>query len=142
MQWDIADAEIKIPSVANFELSKVLHCKPRVCQNRAMHASLTARDSFLSNFYLSCPFSSICSKPSHHFFLTLCLVEQVATWAHGIRLVTLLYVTARQLIQVTVLNARRMCKHVPKLVIVFHSIVSDIHLYFDRLHFNVVLNQK
>ena len=35
----------------------------------AMHATLTARDFFLANFYLSCPFTCIFCKASPKFFL-------------------------------------------------------------------------
>ena len=45
-QWGTADAQIKVPSAENLELSCVLALKPGVGQNIAMHASPTAR-SFL-----------------------------------------------------------------------------------------------
>ena len=46
-QWGTADAEIKIPSVENPELTNALPLKPGVCQNIAMHASPTTRNFFL-----------------------------------------------------------------------------------------------
>ena len=46
-QWGTADAEIKVPSVENSELPKVLPLKPGVGQNIAMHASSTAMNFFL-----------------------------------------------------------------------------------------------
>ena len=42
-------AEIKVPSVENPKLSKVLSSKPGAGQNIAMHASPTARNFFLSS---------------------------------------------------------------------------------------------
>ena len=46
---------------------KVLSLKPGVGQYIAMHASLTARDFFLANFYPSGPFTCIFSKLSKVF---------------------------------------------------------------------------
>ena len=48
---------------------KVLPLKPGVGQYIAMHATLTARDFFLANFYPSCPFIRIFSKTFPKFFL-------------------------------------------------------------------------
>ena len=48
---------------------KVLPLKAGVGQYLAMHATLTARDFFLANFYPSGPFTSIFSKTSPKFFL-------------------------------------------------------------------------
>ena len=62
-QWGAADAGIKVPSVENTEL-KVLPLKPGVGQYIAIHATLTARDFFLANFYPSSPFIYIFSKVS------------------------------------------------------------------------------
>ena len=60
LQQGTADAEIKIPSAENPELSEFLPLKPGVAdQNIAMHASHTARNSSLSNFYSPNPFSII-----------------------------------------------------------------------------------
>ena len=42
---------------------EVLTSKPGVCQYIATHATLTARDFFLANFYPSGPFTCIFSKP-------------------------------------------------------------------------------
>ena len=47
----------------------VLHLKAGVGQYIATHATLTARDFFLANFYPSGPFTSIFSETSHEFFL-------------------------------------------------------------------------
>ena len=47
----------------------VLPLKPGVGQYVAMHATLTARDIFLANFYPSGPFTRIFSKTSPKFFL-------------------------------------------------------------------------
>ena len=52
-QWGTEDAEIKDPSVENQELKG----SPFKAWYIAMHATLTARDFFLANFYLSGPFS-------------------------------------------------------------------------------------
>ena len=57
-QWGAADAEIKVPSDEN-----------TVGQYIAMHATLTARNFFLANFYPSGPFTCIFSKTSPEFFL-------------------------------------------------------------------------
>ena len=48
---------------------KVLPLKPGVGQCIGMHATLTARDFFLANFYPSDPFTCIFSKPLPRFFL-------------------------------------------------------------------------
>ena len=42
-QWDTTDAEIKVPSVENGDLTNVLCLKPEVGQNIATYASPTAR---------------------------------------------------------------------------------------------------
>ena len=47
----------------------VLPLKPRGGQERAIHATLTARDFFLANFYPSGPLICIFSKTSPEFFL-------------------------------------------------------------------------
>ena len=57
-QWAAADAEIKVPSVENREL-KVLLSKPAVGQYIAIHATITARELFLANFYPSSPSTGI-----------------------------------------------------------------------------------
>ena len=65
-----ADAEIKVPSDENTELKgspfwdvvnalSPVSLKPGVGQYVAMHATLTARDFFLANFYHSGPFTCI-----------------------------------------------------------------------------------
>ena len=48
---------------------KVVPLKPGVGQYIAMHATLTARDFFLANFYPSCPSICIFFKTSPEFFL-------------------------------------------------------------------------
>ena len=58
-RWGAADAEIKVPSDENTELEG----SPGVGQHIAMHATLTARDFFLNNFYPSGSFTCIFSKP-------------------------------------------------------------------------------
>ena len=60
--------EIKSHAVRTQSL-KVLPLKPRVDQHIAMHATLTAGDFFLANFYPSDPFTCIFSKTSPEFFL-------------------------------------------------------------------------
>ena len=59
-QWGAADAEVKVPSDEN-----------TVGQYIAMHATLTARNFFLANFYPSGPFTCIFSKTSSRFFPVL-----------------------------------------------------------------------
>ena len=51
---------------------KVLLLKPGVGQYIAMHATLTARDFFLANFYPSSPFTCIFSKPLPSFSCVSC----------------------------------------------------------------------
>ena len=67
LQWGIADAEIKVPSDENTELKD----SPFEAWTKYidMHATLTARDFFLANFYPSGPFTCIFSKISPEFFL-------------------------------------------------------------------------
>ena len=50
---------------------KVLPLKPGVGQYKAIHATLTAKDFFLANFYPSGPFNCIFSKPLQSFFPVL-----------------------------------------------------------------------
>ena len=50
--WGATDAEIKIPSVENTEL-ECFPFKPGIGQCIAKHATRTARDFFLANFYPS-----------------------------------------------------------------------------------------
>ena len=50
----------------------VLPLKPGVGQYIAMHSMLTARDFFLVNFYPSCPFTCIFSKPLASFSCVSC----------------------------------------------------------------------
>ena len=79
-QWGAMDAEVKVPSDVNTELkgsplcnkssvSQSVPLNPGVGQYIVMHATLTAKDFFLFNFYLSSPFTCIFSKTSLEFFL-------------------------------------------------------------------------
>ena len=68
MLWGAVDAEIKSHLMRTQSL-KVLLLKPGVGQYIAMHATLTARDFFLANFYPSAPFICIFPKPLPSFFL-------------------------------------------------------------------------
>ena len=54
---------------------KVLSLKPGVDQCIAVHATLTASDFFLANFYPSGPFSCICPKTSFEFFPVLVVAD-------------------------------------------------------------------
>ena len=54
---------------------KVLPLQPGVGQYIAIHATLTARDSFLANVYPSGPFTCISSKPSPDFFPLLAVAN-------------------------------------------------------------------
>ena len=47
LQWGIVKTEIKMPTVENPMLTNILPLKPGVGQNKAMHASPTARNFFL-----------------------------------------------------------------------------------------------
>ena len=69
---------------------KVLPLKPGVGQYLAMHATLTARDFFLANFYLSGPFTCIFSQASSKFFLCQLRLILVPVQAVRIKQVTLL----------------------------------------------------
>ena len=60
--------EIEVPFVEKQSL-KVLPLRPGVGQYTAIHATLTARDFFLANFYPSGPLHCIFSKTSPEFFL-------------------------------------------------------------------------
>ena len=60
-QRGAADADIKVPSVENTEL-KGSPLKLGIGQGIVIHATLTARDFFLANFYPSGPFTCIFSK--------------------------------------------------------------------------------
>ena len=53
----------------------VLPLKPGVGQHIAMHATLTARDFFLANFYPSGPFTCFYSKTSPNFFPVLAVAN-------------------------------------------------------------------
>ena len=66
MQWGGADTEMKVPSGENTELKRSPF-KGWNSQYIAIHATLTARDFFLANFYPSSPFTRIFSKTSPDF---------------------------------------------------------------------------
>ena len=68
------EAEIKVPSDENTEL-KGSFLKPGVGQYIAMHATLTARDFFLANFYPSGPFTCSFSKTSPRVFSVLAVAK-------------------------------------------------------------------
>ena len=69
-QWGAADADIKDPSDENTELRG----SPFKAWSRyiAMHATLTARDVVLANFYPSGPFTCIFPKPLSSFSCVGC----------------------------------------------------------------------
>ena len=69
LTWGAADAEIKVSHLMRTQSLKVLPLKPGVGQCIAKHATLTATDFFLGNFYPSGPFICIFSKTSPKFFL-------------------------------------------------------------------------
>ena len=78
LQWGTADAEIKVPSVENLELTKVPSFKFGVGQNVALRTSHTARNSasLISTFpFLSPSFSS---KSSVHLLSALGLANLVS----------------------------------------------------------------
>ena len=85
---------------------KVLPLKPGVGQYIATHATLTARNFFLANFYLSGPFTCIFPKP----LPSVCRVLAVANAGSYLGLQNEIGHAARryrQLMQVPVLSARR-----------------------------------
>lgn len=59
------DAEIKVSSAENPEISKILSVTPGVCPNIASYVSSVSRDFYLSNIYLPGPFSFIISNSLH-----------------------------------------------------------------------------
>ena len=67
-QWGAGDAEIKVPSVENTELKRS-PLNPGVGQYIAIHATLTARDFFLTYFYPSGPCTCIVFQNLSRFFL-------------------------------------------------------------------------
>ena len=69
-----ADAEIRDPSVQNPHL-KVLPFKPGAGPYKATHATPTARDFFLTNFYPPRPFTCIFSKASPDVFPVLAVAN-------------------------------------------------------------------
>ena len=71
-QWGAADAELKSHLLRTQSLN-VLPLKPVVGQYIAIHATLTARDFFLANFYPAGPFICIfCPKPLPSFSCVSC----------------------------------------------------------------------
>ena len=70
--WGAADAEIKVPSVENTELKRS-PLKPGVGQYIAIHATLTARDFFLANFYFPVHSPALFSKTSPELLLFFCV---------------------------------------------------------------------
>ena len=70
-QWGVADAEIKVPSDENTELKG----SPFKAWSRSvydMHATLTARDFFLADFYPCSPFTLILTESSPDFSCVGC----------------------------------------------------------------------
>ena len=63
LQWEAADAVMKVQFDENTELKGSPSLKPGVGQYIAMRATLTARDFFHAYFYPSGPFICIFSKP-------------------------------------------------------------------------------
>ena len=61
---------------------KVLPLKPGVGQYIAVHATLTARDFFLANFYPSGPFTCTFSKTSADFFPVLAVANTSSCVGH------------------------------------------------------------
>ena len=80
-QWRAANAEIKGPSLGNTE-RKGFPFKVWSRQYIAMHATLTARNFFLADFYPSGPFTWIFSSTSPEFFLCLLWLTPVTVLAH------------------------------------------------------------
>ena len=86
-------SEIKDPSVKNPELKGSPFKAWSVGQYIAMHATPTARDFFLANFYPSGPFTCMFSKTSPEFFLCWLWLTPVLVWARRVREVLLLLIT-------------------------------------------------
>ena len=91
-QWRTADADIKVFSANDPELSKVLPMKPEVGQNTATHTSPTAKNFSFFNFYSPGPFNffflsffslSLISLPS--FSLRQESLTQVPAWTRRIK---------------------------------------------------------
>ena len=66
-QWGARYTESK-PHMLRTQGLKVLRLKPAVGRYIATHATITARDFFLANFYPSGPFTCIFPKPFTSFF--------------------------------------------------------------------------
>ena len=77
-QWGAADAEIKVPSVESTELEGSPFKAP-VGQYIALHATLTARDFFLANFYPSGPFTCILFFPNLSKILPVLAVTYIGS---------------------------------------------------------------
>ena len=84
MQWGGADTEMKVPSGENTELKRSPF-KAWNSQYIAIHATLTARDFFLANFYPSSPFTCIFSKTSPESFPVLAVANTCYLWARRIK---------------------------------------------------------
>ena len=65
--WELRTMKLKFHLMRTRSLN-LLPLKPGVGQYIAMHATLTARDFFLANFYPSGPFTCIFSKTTSEFF--------------------------------------------------------------------------
>ena len=67
--WELRMQKLKF-HLLRIRISKVLLLKPGAGQYIAMHATLTARDFFLANFYPSGPFTCVFFKTSSKFFVS------------------------------------------------------------------------
>ena len=70
-QWELQEQKLESHLMRTQSL-KVLPFKPGVGQHIAMHATLTARDFFLANFYPSGPFTCIFPKSLPSFSCVSC----------------------------------------------------------------------
>ena len=70
-QWGSADAEMKVSSVVNPELTYILLLKPGVGRDTALYAFAHCQELFVSNFYRSGPFSIIFFPKHYEFFFVV-----------------------------------------------------------------------
>ena len=83
-EWGAAAQKLKSHLLRTQSL-EVLPLEPGVCQYIATHATLTVRDFFLANFYLSSPFTCIFSQTSLEFFVCQLWLELVLVLSRRIK---------------------------------------------------------
>ena len=105
--WGTADAEIKVPSVENPELKKVLPLKPKIGQYIDMYATLTARVFFRANFYTPGPFTYLFSPKNLYRILPVLAMANAGSCVGPQNKIGHPARCYRRLLQVLLLSARR-----------------------------------